>query len=79
MRRPEPIVYKPGTGRLRARKGRGFSLGEIQAVGLTVERARKLGIYVDTRRRSVHKENVEALKKYLEGLEASRRGGSGQA
>jgi len=68
MEKPSPIVYKPGTGGLRTRKGRGFSLGELREAGLDPNTARKLGIYVDRRRKSIHKENVEALKKYLEEL-----------
>ncbi len=68
MEKPTPIVYKPGTGKLRSRKGRGFSLGELQQAGLDVKTARKLGIYVDERRKSVHPENVETLKKFLEEI-----------
>ncbi len=68
MERPSPIVYKPGTGGLKTRKGRGFSIGELREAGIDLNTAKKLGIYVDRRRKSVHKENVEALKKYLEEL-----------
>ncbi len=66
MSKPEAIVYKPGTGGLKTRKGRGFSLGELQEAGIDLRLAKKLGIYIDKRRKSIHKENVEALKKYLE-------------
>jgi len=47
------------------RRGRGFSLGELERAGLTAKEARRLGIYVDKRRRSVHDWNVRALKDYL--------------
>jgi len=50
------------------RQGRGFSVGEIKAVGLSVDEARKLGIYVDERRRTVHEENIYALAEYLRKL-----------
>jgi len=64
---PAPIVVKPGQ-RYEVRKGRGFSKGELALVGLTVTQARRLGLYVDKRRKSVHQENVEALRKYLEQI-----------
>ena len=66
MGRPKPIVYKPATGGMEVRVGRGFSIGELKEVGLSEKEARKLGIYVDRRRRSVHRENIEILKKFLE-------------
>ncbi len=59
-------VYKPGTRKREKRVGRGFSIGELKAAGVTLDMARRLGIYVDKRRKSVHEENVEALKKLLE-------------
>ena len=65
---PKAKVYKPGTGKMKSRIGRGFSIGELREAGLDVNRARKLGIYVDKRRKSIHKENVEELKKFLESL-----------
>jgi large subunit ribosomal protein L13e len=51
------------------REGRGFSLGELREAGLTPEKARRLGLYVDKRRRTVHPWNVEALRKFIEELE----------
>ncbi len=48
------------------RSGRGFSLSEIQKVGLDVRQVRKLGIYVDSRRRTLHEFNVETLKMLVE-------------
>ena len=70
---PRATVHKPrlakhGLIKTGSRVGRGFSIGELQAVGLTVDMARKLGLYVDERRRSVREENVEALRKLLRDL-----------
>mgnify|MGYP000480481882 CR=1 FL=1 len=48
--------------------GRGFSVGEIKAIGLTVREARLLGIYVDERRNTVYEENIAALKEWLEKI-----------
>ncbi len=58
-----PVVKVAGSNR--TRKGRGFSLGELEEAGLSVKKARALGIYVDLRRKSVYKENVKILKKFL--------------
>lgn len=66
---PRALVKEPATissgGVVRWRVGRGFSVGEIKQVGLTVEQARLLGIYVDERRKSVHEVNVKALREWL--------------
>jgi len=48
--------------RPRPRRGRGFSLEELRAAGLTSSEAKGLGIYVDRRRGTAHPENVEVLK-----------------
>ncbi len=55
----------------RMREGRGFSRGELREVGLSPSEAMRLGIPVDRRRRTVHGENVERLRAYLEESEKS--------
>jgi len=57
-----PIVE---TGR-KIRKGKGFSRSELEAVEITAGEAKKMGIPVDTRRKSSHDENIETLKEFLE-------------
>jgi len=52
------------------RIGRGFSKGELKEVGLDVKKARKLGLYIDERRRSIHKENIEMLKEFIKDLKS---------
>lgn len=54
-----PIIISRG----KKRKGKGFSLEELKLAGISVKEAKKLKIYIDKRRKSVHEENVEFLKK----------------
>ena len=62
-----PRLIKYRGQELKLRKGRGFSVRELREVGLTPEEARKLGIPVDIRRRSLHEWNVKILKTVLGG------------
>ncbi|MEM4699500.1 MAG: ribosomal protein L13e [Candidatus Nezhaarchaeales archaeon] len=69
-RLPKAVVKTPrnvsrGLFVARTRRGRGFSLSELKEVNLSAKEARRLGLYVDERRRSKHPENVEALKRLL--------------
>ncbi len=75
--KPRPIVLRPvlrkhGGIDQGTRTGRGFSRGELEAVGLDVKKALKLGIPVDKRRRSVHQWNIDMLKQYLSGKEKGK-------
>ncbi len=71
---PPPIVKVPllrrfgGVAPRPTKVGRGYSVGEVEAVGLTVEEARLLGVYVDERRKSVHQHNIERLREWLSAL-----------
>lgn len=58
----KPIV-KGLTGR--NRKGRGFSLGELNKVGINIEKAKRLKISIDKRRKSIHEKNINILKDFL--------------
>ncbi|MHA1237872.1 MAG: ribosomal protein L13e [Candidatus Odinarchaeia archaeon] len=64
MEKIYPEVYHP-KNKLKKRKGRGFSLSELKEAGLTVDIAKRLGIPIDRRRRTLHPENVELLKDYV--------------
>ncbi|MBU7014418.1 MAG: ribosomal protein L13e [Theionarchaea archaeon] len=43
------------------RSGKGYSLSEVEKSGIRVSQVRKLGIYVDPRRRTLHEFNVQQL------------------
>lgn len=58
-------VWKKGD---RTRKGKGFSRGELRETGVNLKRALKLGIPIDLRRKTKHKENVRMLKQHLQSL-----------
>jgi hypothetical protein len=55
------MVHTP-IQRPRPKRGRGFSLEELRAAGLTPLEAKGLGIYVDKRRGTMHPENIGVLK-----------------
>jgi predicted flap endonuclease-1-like 5' DNA nuclease len=48
------------------RVGRGYSLSEVEKSGMRVSQVRKLGIYVDPRRSTLHEFNVQQLKALVE-------------
>lgn len=61
MRPLSPLVLTSTREWKRKKLGRGFSLGELERAGISLREARKLGIHVDRRRRTVHEWNVQAL------------------
>lgn len=71
---PPPIVKVPSLKRFGglpprfSKVGRGYSISEIKAAGLTVNEARLMGIYVDERRRSMYEENVKNLREWLKAV-----------
>ncbi len=50
------------------RSGRGFSRGELEKAGIGLSQALRLGLPVDTRRRTVHDENVKLAEQQLSSL-----------
>lgn len=47
------------------RYGRGFSRCEIGKAGLSIEKAKSMGIPIDARRRSCHEQNIKILQELL--------------
>ncbi len=62
MAEVKPFVFKKGG---KQRLGKGFSLGELEEVKLSLKQALKLGIPVDSRRRTVHENNIKSLNEFL--------------
>ena len=44
------------------KQGKGFSINELKAAGVSKQQAQQAGLPVDVRRKSSHDENVEAIK-----------------
>ena len=59
------VVFKKNR---KSKEGRGFSKEELRKAALDFQKALKLGIPVDSKRRTLHEENVEALKEYVGSL-----------
>jgi len=55
------------------RSGKGFSKGEVKKAGLSPVDARKLGLPVDLRRRTVHDDNVATVKAHAEKEKAKAK------
>ena len=63
----KPVVKSPKD--FPPRKGRGFTRSELKSAELSVKEARDMGLMVDLRRKTLHEENVEILKKYVADME----------
>lgn len=53
--------------------GKGFSRDELREAGLDPKKARRLGISIDLRRKTRHKENVKTLKQHVRSLTKKRK------
>ena len=74
---PKPLVKEPRLIKDRGvsvglREGRGFSLGELKAVGLTAREGKRLGVPIDRRRRSTHEWNIKVLQEYLNSINSGK-------
>lgn len=61
----KPLVFKKGGQK---RFGKGFSLNELKAAGITVKEAQKLGIPIDVRRKTAHEENIKILNELIKSI-----------
>ena len=63
MKTLRPKVLKHGG---KQRLGRGFSREELKGAGSNLNEALRFGISIDDKRKTVHEENVEAVKALLQ-------------
>jgi large subunit ribosomal protein L13e len=70
MTEVKPKVNSPSG---KQRRGKGFSREELKKAGTNLTEALKLAIPVDSRRRTFHEENVEAVKNLLESRKPPRK------
>jgi len=61
----QPIVQKKNS---RVREGKGFSRGELRAVGIDSKHALRLKIPIDLKRKTKHEDNVKTLEQHLQSL-----------
>jgi large subunit ribosomal protein L13e len=67
-----PKVLKKGG---KERLGRGFSSGELERAELSPKDALRFGIPIDSRRKTAHDENIEAVKTYLQKRKSALKPG----
>ena len=67
---PQPMVQKR---KGRTRRGKGFSREEVREAGADFRQALKLGIPVDSRRKTKYEDNIKILKQYLRSLSSKKK------
>ena len=70
MHHIKPQILKPCG---KQRSGRGFSREELKKAGLNKAKAKKLGIPVDSKRKTLHDQNVETMRAYAEKKKAEAK------
>ncbi len=63
----KPIIFKKDG---KKRCGKGFSREELKKARLSLREALKLSIPIDSRRKTIHEENVNTIKKFSEKQES---------
>jgi ribosomal protein L13E len=58
----KPIIFKKDG---KKRYGKGFSREELKKARLSLREALKLSIPIDSRRKTIHEENVNKIKRFL--------------
>lgn len=58
----KPIITKPNG---KQKRGKGFSINELEAAGVSKQQAKQAKLPVDLRRKSQHDENVQSIKAHV--------------
>lgn len=66
----KPIIFKKGG---KKRCGKGFSREELKKARLSLREALKLSIPIDSRRKTFHEENVNAIKSFLKSTKKASK------
>ena|SRR5271154_2294597 len=69
---PSAVIESRHLDSMRSRPGRGFSFRELSSAGVEFNVAKREGLSLDIRRRSVVEGNVEALKEWLKTSVAAK-------
>jgi ribosomal protein L13E len=67
MHHIKPIITKRNG---KQKPGKGFSPNELEQAGVTKQQARRIGLPVDLRRKSVHAENIKTITAHSEQAKA---------
>ena len=51
--------------------GQGFSPNELKEAGVNKQQAKQIGIRIDVKRKSTHKENVDCIKAHAQKAQAT--------
>ena len=70
MASAKPKVFKEAE---KQRLGKGFSRGELKKAGLSLKEALKFGIPLDSRRKTLHEDNVEAVRVFVREKKAASK------
>jgi len=62
MHHIKPSIF---TSKGKQKQGKGFSLGELKAAGISKQQAQKAGLPIDIRRSSQHDQNIDAIKAHI--------------
>ena len=53
--------------------GQGFSPNELKEAGVNIQQAKQIGLRVDVKRKSTHKENVDCIKAHAKEIPKSTK------
>ncbi len=70
MHHIKPVIRKQNK---KQSQGKGFSREELAKAGFDKAQARRFGLPVDEKRKSIHEENIQAIKTHAEKAKAQAK------